>query len=301
MSQLDPQLVQLLTQAVLAALRERGVTGGPTSTTTGPAHIHPPIGQCTGDYSKFPELAGKLYGTAAPSDSSLAARGLAGPVPTSTPPIPAPPPAPEPLALKGIVTANQLQAAMDAAADGIAVLAHDARLSPLANDLARSKPAKIRRVTPVAPGSQNTASAASLPWAWWIDGKCPVVEKVVSERAARLRPLTSSKASAQLASVVRELAAAIKARQIAGGILFVPSAARATCLANRCSSIRAIVGTCGEAVEQGINELGANVLILEYPHHGYRSNAGMVDRFIGQPPAPPAAVERDLADLHRCG
>ena len=59
--------------------------------------------------------------------------------------------------------------------------------------------------------------------------------------------------------------------------------------------------TCGEAVEQVINELGANVLIIEYPHHGYRSPAGMVDRFIGQPPAPPAAAERDLADLHLRG
>jgi hypothetical protein len=294
MTQLDPQTIQMLTQAVLAALRERGVVGGSPS-ASGPVHIHPPIGTCTGDYSKFPELQGKL--NSATQADAPAARGLAG-----FAPIPQPPPAPpEPLALTGIVTASQLQSVMDSAPDGIAVLAHDARLSPLANDLARSKPNKVRRASTAAPGSQNTTSAASLTWAWWIDGKCPVVEKIVAERAGRLRPLTSSKASAQLASVVRELAAAVRARQIAGGILFVPSAARATCLANRCASLRAIVGTCGEAVEQGINELGANVLIVEYPHHGYRSNAGMVDRFIGQPPAPSAAVERDLADLHRCG
>lgn len=288
MTQLDPQLVQLLTQAVLAALRERGVgeTRGEVGATShgpnAPVQIHPPIGHCTGDYSKFPELQGKLYGTAAQPSATAQ-----------------PAPAPAPLALTGIVTANQLQAAMDAASDGVALLAHDARLSPLANDLARSKPAKIRRVTT----SQNAASnitAAALPWAWWIDGRCPVVEKVVTERAAKLRQITSSKASAQLASVVRELAAAIKSRHVAGGILFVPNAARAACFANRCASLRAVVGTCDQAVEQGVTELGANVLILEYPHHGYRSNAALVDRFIAQPPAPPASIERDLADLHRC-
>ena len=72
------------------------------------------------------------------------------------------------------------------------------------------------------------------------------------------------------------------------------------CFANRCASLRAVIGTCGEAVEQGIIDLGANVLIIEYPHHGYRSMSSMIDRFLQQDPKSPANVERDLGDLHRC-
>jgi hypothetical protein len=207
----------------------------------------------------------------------------------------------EPIALSGIVTASQLQAAMDAAADGVALLAADARLSPLANDLARKDPRRIRRAGASSPASSNSVDVSSLPWLWWIDGTCPVVNDVTSERRDRLRVSSANRAPGALAQVVRDLAAAIRGRQVAGGILFVHNAARAACLANRCGSIRAVVGTCGEAVEQGVQELGANVLIVEYPHHGHRSASAMVDRMLQQPPKPPAAVERDLADLHRCG
>ena len=56
-----------------------------------------------------------------------------------------------------------------------------------------------------------------------------------------------------------------------------------------------------KAVSREMDSLGANVLIVEYPHHGLRSMSAMVDRMLQQPPRPPASVERDLADLHRCG
>ena len=191
---------------------------------------------------------------------------------------------------------------MDAASDGVALLSPDARLSPLANDLARQRPGKVRRAAHQAtPATGSSGASQNLPWAWWIDGACPVVQQVTSDRATKLRPLVHNRTPGSLAAVVRELAAAIKGRQVAGGLLFVRSAARAVCLANRCASIRAIVGTSGEAVEQGITELGANVLIIEYPHHGPKSTVAMVDRITQQTPSVPASVERELADLHRCG
>ncbi len=108
-----------------------------------PAEIRPPAGVCTGDYSKFPELAGRLHSKADPG-ASAAVDGVRNPQVTSqqasrqapAPTVPAP--------LTGIVTENQLLAAMAAAPNG-AILAADARLTPLAQDLARRYPDRVRR------------------------------------------------------------------------------------------------------------------------------------------------------------
>ena len=84
-------------------------------------------------------------------------------------------------------------------------------------------------------------------------------------------------------------------------MLFVPTAAKAMCYANRCPSIRAVVGTCAKAVEHGIDELGANVLVIEYPHHGPASMAALVDRMLQHQPEVPPQVQRELTELQRCG
>ena len=301
---LPEELVQLITRAVIEALGQRGTNQAAATTTnlSAPVNVQPPIGICTGDYSKFPELVGKQFTPApvvATTTTSTSTSGGASPAASVNSTAPSSVSAP---VLSGIVTASQLQAAMNSASDGVAVLAPDARLSPLANDLARQRPGKVRRAAhQAAPATGSSGASQNLPWAWWIDGACPVVQQVTSDRATKLRPLVHNRTPGSLSSVVRELAAAIKGRQVAGGLLFVRSAARAVCLANRCASIRAIVGTSGEAVEQGITELGANVLIIEYPHHGPKSTVAMVDRITQQAPSVPAAVERELADLHRCG
>jgi len=274
------QLVNLVTAEVVKMLQQRGMV----QTSSGQrADVRPPIGQCTGDYSKFPELKGRGGGT--------------GPAKPSQDPTPASPSSVAPLS--GVVTASQLQEAMNASADGVALLAPDAKLSPLANDLIRQHPQKIRRAAAGEMPTQSTTAPSN--WMWWIDGQCPVVNEIVGTHRDQLQSIAASRASTSLGQVVRELASAVKAKRVAGGILFVHNAARAMCFANRCQSLRAVVGTCGEAVEQGITDLGANVLVVEYPHHGLRSMGAMVSRVLQQPPAAPAAVLRDLGDLHRCG
>ncbi len=345
----DRQLVELITQQVLALLRQ-GDASRTASASSDPvphtAPIHPPIGQCTGDYSKFPELAGKLYGNASPASLAVAAAAakavksntsiqpdggdiintnLRAPSPMAstpgaravgvTPGIDASPF--EPLPLTGIITANQLQEAIKASPDGTVLLAADARLTPLANDFARQKKNKIHRAS--ASGAGHAASSStpshstsvakpahsvggSSPvnqWLWWIEGGCPIVRDVTQSFGLTLRPIAAGPTGGALPQVVRELARAVKARQASGGILFVPSASKAVCMANRCQSLRAIVGTCGEAVEQGLREIGANVLIIEYPHHGHRSTIAMLERFTQQLPVIPASVERMLVDMQR--
>ena len=283
------RLVQLVAREVLATLRGRGMVSGsqpPPAQTASPAPIQPPAGTCTGDYSKFVELRGTF---AADGDSPDADQPIANQSP------------PEPIPLTGIITANQLQQAMETSPEGVAVIAVDARLTPLANDLARQDPQKVRRVSPGTTAAASGSSASQpLGWLWWIAGHCPTVDQITQQRANMLRPGSAARQPNALGQVVREIAAAIKAGQITGAVLFVDNAARTMCFANRCASIRAVVGTCGEAVEQGISELGANVLVIEYPHVGPRAMAAMVDRMLQQQPKPPAQVQRELADLHRC-
>jgi ribose 5-phosphate isomerase RpiB len=309
---MDPrndELVKRIAQEVIRVLKERGVTppSAPAPASHHNAHIAPPIGQCTGDYSKFPELAGKLYGKA-PAPSAIGTPSTSGAVTADESMIAAghalPAQAPAAIAipsvvLTGIVTHAMLQAALAPSKDSIVSLAHDARLTPMANDLARQLPGRVIRL---AQGAAPVAATKpqDLPWVWWIQGSCPVVRDVTSQRAGRLRAVAAGQVEGQLGKAVREIAGAIRSRQAAGGLMFVPTGAKAVCFANRCSAIRAILGTCGESVEQGIKELGANVLIIEYPHHGYRSVTAMVDRIMQGAPQSLPAVERELTDLTKC-
>ena len=303
----NEQLVQMIAQQVIDVLRERGMLSGaanvssqvdastasPTPHVEGAAPIHPPIGVCTGDYSQFPELRGKLYGQSKqPADASAT---------TATSPASNPSADAGPLPLTGFVTANQLQDALAASKNGVVYLAADAKLTPLGNDLARQFPERVMRVTRAA--TQTTiqpGGGSALPWMYYMEGSCPVAREIVTDRRDRLRPVVAVSRAGALPQVIREIAQQIGAGQAAGGLLFVPSAALAMCYANRCSAIRAVLGTCGEAVEEGIRDLGANLLVIEYPHHGRRSQSAMVDRMLEQTPTAPSHVQRQLAEMHRC-
>ena len=300
-------LVKLVAREVIEVLTNRGmIDPEPSDTTNPPAQIRSPMGTCTGDYSKFPELRSRLSGSnpksslsadsadaAAESDrgeeSRLALPGGQSSAPTL-----------DFIPLTGIITAKQLQEAMDAASDGVAVIAAGARLTPLANDLSRQKPQSMRQLTAMDT-TQGTSTPESTPWLWWIDGQCPAVAQLTQARSAKLRAAASGPNPEALSQVVRDVAGSLRSGSIAGALLFVRNASRSMCFANRCTSIRAIIGTCGEAVEQGIAELGANVLVIEYPHVGPRAMAAMVDRILQQRPRVTTQVQRELADLTRSG
>ena len=248
------------------------------------AQVRPPAGICTGDYSKFTELRGRLHGAAAPAAGASSNPAAGQPVVTS-----------------GIVTASQLRRIWETSPDGVALLTADARLTPLASDLVRQHPQKMRRMPAASGASTGVARGAAPAWIWWSDGGCRAAEQIVAMREARFLAAVAAAAPSVLGSVVRDLAAALRGGRAAGGVLFVRSAALAMCYANRCASIRAVVGTCGEAVEEGIRDLGANLLVIEYPHVGPEAMEAMVDRMTRQLPVAPPRTLRDLADLHRCG
>jgi ribose 5-phosphate isomerase RpiB len=105
----------------------------------------------------------------------------------------------------------------------------------------------------------------------------------------------------QLPTVVKHLSAQVKAGHAAGGILMVQSAAGALVLANRCPSLRAIVGTCLQTVEQGIAQVAANVLVIEYPYQTLQQIRNLLSRFVRANRQVSDELNRQLGELASCG
>ncbi|MHC4994016.1 MAG: hypothetical protein ACYTGQ_03085 [Planctomycetota bacterium] len=269
------QLIEMITRQVLAATRDvSGQTGGVASAIP-QAAINPPAGTCTGDYSMFLERPGET------ANGSNAA-----PAPVAAP-------------LTGFITARALQEA----GSPVVTLAPNARLTPAAQDYIKDKKIIIERAnagTSPATGERAAAAAPSGDWLWWTDGHCPAVKQITGDLRARLSKLPQAAKGSELANAVRQAAVRVREGRAAGVILFVNSASLAGCFANRCPSLRAVVGTCGQATCQGVNRLGANTLILEYPHHGYRAMSQMLDTFMNTPRPVLTEVDRQLQELARC-
>ncbi len=248
------------------------------------AEIRPPVGLCTaGDAAaQVSENAGGLV------SAGVASTAIATAVPG-------------PAALKGVITAAQIKKYR---AGEVVRLAKGALLTPLAIDFIREKNlvvasdegAPVKRIN-----AGPEVALGALPLLWWIDGQCSSVAKVIDGVRSHVLVSRERPASANLKSVVKELAALIRNRKVSGGVLFVSSAARAALYANRCSSLRAVVATSEKSVSEGIEQLGANVLVIEYPQFGARAMSGFVQPFLESARAQPVVVGRDLDELRMCG
>lgn len=300
------------------------------------AAIRPPIGVCTGDYSQFPELRGQTGSTAtaatphrndqtrdaqdnrsgsaqpagpadraaehtAPSRSTAASASpsAAGTASGTTPPE-AGDDSGHAEVLTGIVTATRLEETAKRIPDRVIRLSTDAQLSPLAADRVKERGLHVQRANAPAGTTTRGPSRSADTWLWWIEGECPAVQAVTDTMAPALRPLARRREASALTEAVAAMAHQVQRRQAAGGVLFVPSAARAGCFANRCEPLRAVVGTCEQAVAEGVEQLGANVLIVEYAHHGREAMRRMVERFVCTPRQGTGAVDRELRELKRC-
>ncbi len=282
MTQVNEQLVRQITQQVMDAIERE----------TRPAAIRPPAGICTGDYSKFSELNNRPVGAPRPDGERSEPAGSTAAAPSASPPSAAP----HIPVLFGIITAKQLEKL-----EGKVRLGPGARLTPLAADLVKQRKLVVERVD-IKAGSAAAAPAAvaSDNWYWWIDGNCPIAEAVMQEFKDTFAPLSTRRQNAALAEAVRGIAKRVRDGQAAGGVIFVHSAAQANCFANRCSNLRAVVGTSDLAVEQGVKLLSANVMIVEYPMHGHRSMRALVERFLQTPRKNLPAVEAQLRELGTC-
>ena len=218
-----------------------------------------------------------------------------------------------------IFTARQLQDLHKT--NGHVTLPVGARLTPMASDWARSRKISVvfdgqAGVKPDAPSASNIASVASVapPLAssapapagqilWWCDGPCGAAKAALAAvgREANVQPLPVNAEPKFLVGAVKHLAKEIKADRAAAGILLVQSGAAAAVYANRCPSLRAILGTCRDAVQQGLDQVGANVLIVETPHQTLQQVRNVLSLFVRMRRTPSEDVKRQLRELADCG
>ena len=211
-----------------------------------------------------------------------------------------------------IFTARQLQ---DLQGNGQSndqiVLPYGARLTPLAVDWARSKRVKIGYGPAEMAESKKTAQVETTPAAsparastllWWCDGPCGAAKAALSAQAreSSLASIDLPSEATQLTSAIKRLASSVKAGQAGGGILLVKGAADAIVFANRCPSLRAIVGTCLESVDQGIAAVAANVLVLEYPYKSLSQIRNMLSRFARGAKTSSAQTQQRLQEMTSC-
>jgi ribose 5-phosphate isomerase RpiB len=223
-----------------------------------------------------------------------------------------------------IVTARQLEDLHKShGGNGRVTLPYRARLTPLAADYVRARKLVLgyadiadSKSAIAAPATGNEGSSkvdaggesgAAKPQAasflWWCDGPCgPAKAAIVAEeKQSALRPLDKPQDAKQIVSAIKALATEVKSSRAAGGILLVQTAALATVYANRCPSLRAVLGTCMEAVEQGVQQIAANVLIIEHPYKTLQQMRNMLSRFLRGPRTVNEDVRRQLQELATCG
>ena len=187
-----------------------------------------------------------------------------------------------------------------------------ARLTPLATDWLRHRniravydghslasPPKAEASVPVA----SNAPSANDAILWWCDGPCGPAKAAIASatRESNLQPMNVNSEPKYLVTAIKHLAGELKDDRAAAGILLVQTGASAVVYANRCRSLRAILGTCREAVQQGVDQLAANVLIIETPYQTLSQVRNLLSQFIRARRTLSDDVKRQLAELASCG
>jgi hypothetical protein len=184
-----------------------------------------------------------------------------------------------------------------------------ARLTPLANDWLRSRKIAVaygeNSSPPAAPASAGQSSAPSIPGTvlWWCDGACGQAKAAIAAQAreTNLQPMPVSAEPKFLLGAVKHLAGEVKNGRAVAGILLVQSGAAAVVFANRCPSLRAILGTCRESVQQGLDLVGANTLVIEHPYQTLPQVRNLLSQFLRMRREPADDVRRQLQELLACG
>jgi hypothetical protein len=226
-----------------------------------------------------------------------------------------------------IVTARQLEDLHRSnGSNGHVTLPYRARLTPLAQDWVRSRkialgyaeedgpsngsgtatpasgPAAVESPAPAQPSAPVAPGSGSI--LYWCDGPCgPSKAALVGmERESPLKAMLIPAERKWVVAVAKELASEIKAGRAVAGVVVVQNAAAAVVYLNRCPALRAVVGTCLEAVEQGLQQVAANVLVIEHPHKTLQQVKNMLGRFVraGRRELP-EDVWRHLQELGTCG
>ncbi len=209
-----------------------------------------------------------------------------------------------------IFTARQLEELHRT--NGHVTLPYQARLTPLAQDWVKQKKIAIgyadvetKPSTPSKPSAESLAISRPLlcPFLWWCDGPCgPAKAALMSQsKESNLDELGTAHDSMHLVAAIKKIADEIKNNRAAGAIVLVKSGAEAIVYANRCPSLRAVLGTCIESVEQGIQQVAANVLVIEHPYKTLSQVKNLLSRFVRGKRELSDDVKHRLKELMTCG
>jgi len=218
-----------------------------------------------------------------------------------------------------IVTARQLEELHKSnGSNGHVTLPYRARLTPLAQDWIRHRnvklgyaevePAPSAAPQPSSLVSSREAKTAPAPMGsalWWCEGPCgPAKAALMAQaRESSITELSVPSDPNHLIDAIKLLARSIKSKKASNGILLVSRGAAAIVYANRCPSLRAILGTCLESVDQGVQQLAANVLVIEHPHKTLAQVKNLLARFLRNGTTSRAVgdeVEQRLKELATC-
>jgi ribose 5-phosphate isomerase RpiB len=215
-----------------------------------------------------------------------------------------------------IYTARQVEELWKAnGSNGQVVLPYRARLTPMASDWIKAKRVQvgysdIDTASAVAKVNEAQATIAAAganasqgAYLWWCDGPCGTAKAALMGQAkeANLAEAPVPSDAGRLVAAIKHVAGEVKSGKASGGILMVQSGATALVYANRCPSLRAIVGTCFETVEQGIQQVAANVLVIEYPHKTLQQIRNLLSRFVKAKRELSDDVKRAMQELGSCG
>ena len=194
-----------------------------------------------------------------------------------------------------------------------------ARLTPMASDWLR------KRQIAVAYGIDENASSSAAPAAgtsvrrsstsisgapatpgtilWWCDGPCGPAKAALAAqtRETNLVPMPVTAEPKYLIGAIKHLAGEIRNDRAAAGVLLVQSGAAAVVFANHCPSLRAILATRRESVQQGVDRVSANVLVIEHPYQTLQQVRNMLSLFVRARRDMSEDVKRQLQELAACG
>ncbi len=194
-----------------------------------------------------------------------------------------------------------------------------ARVTPLGQDWLRHKRIALKYGANGTVSSKPAASAVgpasveqmALPITfapagtllWWCDGPCGQAKGAIAaqSRESSLQPLDIPATADNLIPAIKRIAGELKSGRASGGILLLQTGAAAIVYANRCPSLRAILGTCRQSVEQGAQQLAANVLVIEYPFHSLPQVRNILLPFVRGRREMSDDVQRQLQELSSCG
>jgi Ribose/Galactose Isomerase len=214
-----------------------------------------------------------------------------------------------------IFTARQLQDLHKT--NGHVRLPVGARVTPLGSDWLRSKSIGVMygedpvperaglAEPPASAGGNSRASAPATPGTilWWCDGPCGQAKAALAAQAreSNLQPSPVPPEAKYLVGAIKHLAGEIRNDHAAAGIMLVQTGAAAVVYANRCPSLRAILGTCRDAVQQGVDVVGANVLVIEHPYQTLPQVRNLLSQFLRMRRDVSDDVKRQMKELATCG